>query len=42
MEVASQLLLAREFGYIQNSELYEECLGLTEEIAKMIYALSKN
>ena len=41
MELASQLLLARDFWYIIDFSLYEESMWLIEEIVKIIYSLTK-
>lgn len=41
MELASQLLLAKDFWYIQDLKLYDECIWLIEEVVKIIYSLTK-
>ncbi len=39
MEVATQIMLADDFGYIKNQEEKEHILSLLDEIVKMLYAM---
>jgi four helix bundle protein len=41
MELASQILLAADFGYIVVVSKSEECLWMIEEIVKILYSLTK-
>ncbi len=41
MELASQLFLAQEFDYVEDKNLYNECISLIEEITKIIFSLTK-